>query len=100
MQHDWVPSTLGHGETMCSRCLVTNREAAAIRMFECEPSPPKAANANVQAQIDDHLYDDDGDCALCGGAGVIEDECTCMDDTCCCLNPSPPVCPACKGRGI
>lgn len=30
MQHDWIPSTLGHGETMCSACFVTNREAAAL----------------------------------------------------------------------
>jgi hypothetical protein len=29
-QHDWVKSTLGHGETMCRRCYITNREAAAL----------------------------------------------------------------------
>lgn len=46
MQHDWIPSALGHGETMCRRCFVTNREAAAIGMTECEAPPPKAANAN------------------------------------------------------
>jgi ribosomal protein S27E len=36
MKHDWIPSTLGHGETMCSRCFVTNREAEAIGMIECD----------------------------------------------------------------
>jgi hypothetical protein len=30
MTHDWIPSTLGHGETMCRRCFITNREAAAL----------------------------------------------------------------------
>lgn len=29
-RHAWVPSTLGHAETMCRHCLVTNREAAVI----------------------------------------------------------------------
>lgn len=30
MSHDWIPSTLGHGETVCRRCFMTNREAAAL----------------------------------------------------------------------
>lgn len=40
--HSWVRSTLGHGETMCSRCFMTNREAAALRVLHgpCEPSQP------------------------------------------------------------
>lgn len=56
MQHEWIKSTLGHGETMCARCFVTNREAAAIRMHECDvpPKPPVAANYNQQ-QIDDDM---------------------------------------------
>ena len=37
-KHNWVPSTLGHGETMCRDCWMTNREAAALRCTEvCEP---------------------------------------------------------------
>lgn len=44
MQHDWIKSTLGHGETMCSRCKVTNREAAAIGMDDCDAPPPEPAN--------------------------------------------------------
>lgn len=36
-QHNWIRSTLGHGETMCSKCHVTNREAAVIgTLNECE----------------------------------------------------------------
>lgn len=33
--HDWTPSTLGHGETMCKSCGITNREAAAIKQWAC-----------------------------------------------------------------
>jgi hypothetical protein len=34
--HAWVKSTLGHGETMCDRCGITNREAAVLGMLnEC-----------------------------------------------------------------
>ncbi len=34
--HDWIPSTLGHGDVMCRRCRVTNREAAVIgTLNEC-----------------------------------------------------------------
>lgn len=47
MQHDWIKSTLGHGDLMCRRCFVTSLEAAAIGMTECEPPPPKAANQNA-----------------------------------------------------
>lgn len=53
MQHDWIPSTLGHGETMCRRCCVTNREAAAIGMIECDAPPPQAANVNVATPPED-----------------------------------------------
>lgn len=36
--HDWIRSTLGHGEVMCSRCLITNREAAVLGdLNECKP---------------------------------------------------------------
>lgn len=44
---------------------------------------------------------EDETCGMCGGAGILEDECTCMSvvDTCCCLEPEPPTCPECRGRG-
>ena len=44
MEHKWVRSTLGHGEFMCARCCVTNREAAVLGLIECDPPPPKPAN--------------------------------------------------------
>ena len=68
MQHDWIKSTLGHGDLMCRRCFVTNLEAAAIGMAECEPPPPKAANQNaperqwtqeeIDAEQEQYLEDD------------------------------------------
>lgn len=39
------------------------------------------------------------DCWNCGGSGEIEGDCTCGEDTCCCLDPEPPVCSECRGRG-
>jgi hypothetical protein len=46
-QHDWIASTLGHGETMCSRCFVTNREAAVLGITNtCDVPPPVPKIAN------------------------------------------------------
>lgn len=39
------------------------------------------------------------ECHWCGGSGVNEDECACMDDTCCCLEPEPMPCWVCEGHG-
>jgi hypothetical protein len=36
-KHNWVRSTLGHGDTMCSKCKITNREAAVLgKLNMCE----------------------------------------------------------------
>lgn len=54
MQHDWIPSTLGHGETMCRRCFITNREAAALGLTNsCDvpPPAPESNNDNKQAPV-------------------------------------------------
>lgn len=57
MQHDWIKSTLGHGETMCARCFVTNREAAVLGISnECDVPPKPMAAANENSPADD--YDD------------------------------------------
>ena len=42
-EHNWIRSTYGHGETMCTKCGVTNREASVLRMYKCERlgAPPK-----------------------------------------------------------
>jgi hypothetical protein len=41
---------------------------------------------------------DEEECGLCGGEGVYDGECECGDDTCCCLTPTPIICPQCGGR--
>lgn len=33
--HDWVKSTLGHGNFMCRRCAITDLEADAIGRVRC-----------------------------------------------------------------
>ena len=33
--HDWMPSTVGHGNKQCKRCLITDLEAAAIGSTGC-----------------------------------------------------------------
>jgi hypothetical protein len=53
-QHDWVASTLGHGERMCRRCFITNREADALGAFTCDVPLPKVANENGQPEPDEH----------------------------------------------
>lgn len=45
MKHDWQPSTLGHGETMCAACKITNREAAVLGEDECPGSAQAAPTA-------------------------------------------------------
>jgi hypothetical protein len=40
------------------------------------------------------------DCWNCGGEGLIEGECTCWEDCCCCAEPEPPSCSVCRGRGF
>lgn len=39
--HAWIPSTLGHGETMCLHCFITNREAAVLGIVDapCDKAP-------------------------------------------------------------
>lgn len=79
MQHDWVKSTLGHGETMCSRCFITNREAAVLgRSNDCDVPPPAPAAA-VNDNVDHDPCDDDDECPNCGGEGFTFD---CFDGCC------------------
>lgn len=40
------------------------------------------------------------DCWRCVD-GLLEDEgCTCGEDCCCCLEPEPPTCDVCRGKGF
>jgi|SRR6266404_1436599 len=103
MQHDWVKSTLGHGETMCSRCCITNREAAVLGVADsCDVTPPAPAAVNDNAVTpapadqssnhdDDHY--DNGDCWNCGGEGRVND---CIDG--CCVDQDDIYCPYCSKR--
>jgi hypothetical protein len=49
--HDWTKSTLGHGESMCRRCKITNREAAVLgKLNDCDvPAPQPDAGAMADA---------------------------------------------------
>lgn len=37
-EHDWVASTLGHGERMCRRCKMTNRESWVLGRCQVPPA--------------------------------------------------------------
>lgn len=51
MPHNWIPSTLGHGDVMCSRCFVTNLEAAALGIMNaCDVPAPAPAAANEKSR--------------------------------------------------
>ena len=58
--------------------------------------PDERERILAEMEASDKVY---VDCWNCGGSGVREDECTCMDDTCCCLYPTPPRCDICGGKG-
>lgn len=80
--HDWIPSTLGHGETMCRRCFATNREAAVLGMVTCdapEPAPP-AANQNERTWTQAEIDDDGGPPFICP---VTQQPCTTEQDEFC-----------------
>lgn len=50
--HDWTASTLGHGETMCARCKITNREAAVLgEMNSCPVRPPLDLAETVEVKM-------------------------------------------------
>jgi len=38
-EHQWTKSTLGHGDVMCAKCLITNREAAVLGTLNDCPHP-------------------------------------------------------------
>jgi hypothetical protein len=51
MQHDWIPSTLGHGNLMCRRCWATDLEAAAIGLIDC-PGSGRIECEGVKAPVE------------------------------------------------
>lgn len=40
-------------------------------------------------------------CWNCGGEGFHDGDCECgeFEDTCCCAEPTPPLCRECRGKG-
>ena len=50
--HEWVPSRLGHGETMCARCLITNREAAVLGLMGRCSAPTGGGPAREKEEPD------------------------------------------------
>ena len=49
--HQWVPSRLGHGETMCSLCSITNREAAVHGLLdECARDTDRSGEVGQTAK--------------------------------------------------
>lgn len=69
-QHTWVPSRLGHGDMMCSRCFATNLEAAALGILnDCDAPEPKPAASNdnahapqfTQEHLDNEMLRDEED---------------------------------------
>lgn len=52
MTHRWIKSTLGHGETMCEFCSITNREAAVLGVLNtCDKAPVEKMHPNEIAEI-------------------------------------------------
>jgi hypothetical protein len=71
MQHNWIKSTLGHGNLLCNRCWTTDLEAAALGiMNECDtpeiPAPgygalkgsPKTSDAGPSGSAGDPANSD------------------------------------------
>lgn len=47
-QHKWVKSNLGHGETMCEYCRITNREAAVLGELNACSKAPASPSKRVE----------------------------------------------------
>lgn len=60
---------------------------------------PSIYDVPTLSEVHEALMDDIERCWACDGIGYFEDQCTCMDDTCCCLNPTPLMCHLCRGKG-
>lgn len=51
--HDWIPSTLGHGEVMCRNCKITNREAAVLGLLnECDSTEHRLIGNSLVIESD------------------------------------------------
>lgn len=78
MQHDWIKSTLGHGNAMCRRCFVTDMEAGALGITNsCDVPPPSPAPLN------DNAVDQDDHCELPMICPITCQPCTTEQDEFC-----------------
>lgn len=78
---------------------MTDKERLSATMDTvAQGDPPPEAAMPYDDPEEPHWADDEDACWMCGGLGVLEDECTCGEDTCCCLEPEPPICPECGGN--
>jgi hypothetical protein len=85
-----------------TRDMLQRRSEAPLRAGKRQSACDIGLFSDAADQLDlvEMFMDLEEDCPACGGSGVIDDECECMDDTCCCLVPQPPLCPECGyGRG-
>lgn len=83
MQHDWTKSTLGHGETMCRRCFITNREAAVLGLTDtCDAPPPKPANDHAPMDDDEDHGEPPLVCPVTGSICLTEQDEFCEDYGC------------------
>jgi hypothetical protein len=65
--HKWVKSNLGHGETMCEKCKVTNREAAVLGLLNTcdvpDADPATSPYGIITDEIDAYTDEDREQCA-------------------------------------
>ena len=66
-EHVWIKSELGHGETMCAKCMMTNREAAVLGLLDAcsrrsreTPYPGQAGvmtmpKMSIEVEADDNV---------------------------------------------
>lgn len=76
---------MGHGETMCSRCFVTNREAAALGITnECDVIPGGPTNDNKPKDSDEANEDQEPPliCPVSSQPCVTEQDEFCEDYGC------------------
>lgn len=74
--HNWVQSTLGHGETMCLHCKATNREIAVIGdPNHCEKNPRAVAVDMASGRDETHfvLSPIDGKTLVVDISGLFDD---------------------------
>lgn len=70
--HRWTESSLGHGERMCERCGITNREAAVLGLLnECEAEPSRHLPELENATVGDLYGQPKPDCLECHGIGWV-----------------------------